>query len=462
MDPRGGLLLRLVAVIVPVGAVTALSALPVRTPTSVAAVLFVVAVVVAAGVGGARAGVASSVLAFLSLNYVFTPPIGTLSVLKGEDLVALVVFLAVALVIGTLVSRVVAQRARAEARERQARLLHRVSARLLAGEDPRDVLADVGERLATLLGLAGCAIELDRMEPIPDRAAPGGSPETMPLLVRDRQVGQVRIWSRTGRPAGEEDRQVVRAVAAQIALALDRRQAAEDAQTAHADAERSRLQAALLQSVTHDLRTPLASITASVTSLLDEEAVFDPDARTDLLQTIREEAGRLDRLVANLLEVSRLRAGTLVGERHVTSVEELIDAVLASLQTVLHGHRVELHIRDDLPDVSVDVIQVQQALTNIIENAAKFSAAGDEITIGAARWEDTVQIRVANRGRAVPPELRERVFHPFVRAGDEPGTGLGLAIAHAVVVGHGGSIWIEDAPGGGTAVVLRLPIEGPG
>ena len=457
MERRRNLVVRLVAVVVPVGAVTALAALPVRTPTSVAAVLFVVAVVVAAMVGGAPAGVAASLLAFLSLNYVFTPPLGTLSVLKGEDLVALVVFLAVALVIGALVSRVLAQRARAEARERQARLLHRVSARLLAGDDPRDVLADVGERLTSLTALARFEIELDQIEPIHAGDAPDGQPETLPLLIRDQQVGHVRVWARS--PMGEEDRQVVRAVAAQIALALDRRRAGEAARAARDDAERSRLQAALLQSVTHDLRTPLASITASVTSLLDEEAVFDTETRRDLLDTIREEAARLDRLLANLLDVSRLRAGALVGERHTTSVEEIIDAVLARLHPVLKGHRVELLVRDDLPDVTVDVLQIQQALTNIIENAAKFSPPGGEITIGAARWEGSVQIRVTNPGRAIPPELRERVFDPFVRIGDEPGTGLGLAIAHAVVVGHGGSIWIEGAPGEGTAVVLRLPIE---
>ena len=460
MQRRRGLLMRVAAVLAPVGAVTALAALPARTPTSVAAVLFVVAVVVAAMVGGAPAGVAASVLAFLSLNYVFTPPLGTLSVLKGEDLVALVVFLAVALVIGALVSRVRAQRIRAEARERQARLLHRVSARLLAGDDPRDVLTDVGERLASLTALVRCEIELDQMEPIHTGRAPEGTAETLPLLVRDRQVGHIRIWSRS--PIGQEDRQVVRAVAAQITLALDRRRAGEAARAAREDAERSRLQAALLQSVTHDLRTPLASITASVTSLLDEEAVFDADARRDLLETIVEEAARLDRLVANLLDVSRLRSGTLVGERHTTSVEEIIDSVLGQLHRALDGHRVELRIREDLPDLNVDVHQVQQALTNIIENAAKFSPPHGEITIAAAKWEGDVQIRVTNRGRSIPPELRKRVFDPFVRAGNEPGTGLGLAIAHAVVVGHGGSIRIEDAPGEGTAVVLRLPIEASG
>jgi two-component system sensor histidine kinase KdpD len=459
---RPGPLARVLTVVVAVGLVTALAGLPVRIPTSVAAVLLVVAVVVAAIVGGAPAGVAASLMAFLSLNYVFTPPLGTLSVLKGEDLVALVVFLAVALVIGTLVSRVVAQRARAEARERQARLLHRVSAALLAGDDPTDVLAEVGDRLGSLTGLSGCEIEIDGNEPIRAGAPPEGTPEAMPLLVRDRQVGLVRIWSPPGRPAGEEDRQMVRALAAQIALAFDRRRASEAERTAREDAERSRLQAALLQSVTHDLRTPLASITASVTSLLDAEAVFDAGGRDDLLETIREEAARLDRLVANLLDVSRLRAGALVGDRHATSVEELIEAVLARLQPVLDGHPVELHIRGDIPDVSVDVIQAQQALTNIVENAAKFGPPGAEVRIAAARWEDTVQIRVSNPGRSIPPELRERVFDPFVREGDRPGTGLGLAIAHAVVVGHGGSIWIEDAPGGGTAVVLHLPIATTG
>ena len=459
MEQRRGLLVRVLAVVIPVGTISLLASLPTRPPTSVAAVLFVVAVIAAAVVGGGGAGVAASVLAFLSLNYFFTSPVGTFSVVKGEDVVALIVFLAVVLVVGVLVSRVVSQRARAEVREREARLLHRVSARLLAGEEPETVLAEAGEALAALTAVAGCEIRLDDAGTVRAGIRAEGQVQEIPLLIRDRRVGEVRMWPQPGRAVGEQDRQVIRAMAAQVALALDRRHVGETARAAHEDAERSRLQASLLQSVTHDLRTPLASITASVTSLLDEEAVFDAAARRDLLETIRDEAERLDRLVANLLDVSRLRAGALVGERHRASVEELIEAVLARLQPNLEGHPVHLLIREDLPDVMVDVIQVQQALTNILENAAKFGSPGGEITISAARWERTVQIRVADRGRRIPEELRERVFEPFVRSGDEPGTGLGLAIAHAVVVGHGGSIWIEDAPGGGTAVVLRLPIS---
>ena len=439
-------------------AVTGLALLPGRIPPSVAAVLFVVAVVVAALGAGRVAGLTAALVSFLVLNYVFTPPVGTFSVAKGEDVVALGVFLVMALLVGALVARIREQRGRAEAREREARLLHRVSARLLGGEDPGAVLGDIAERLLDLAGVASCRITIEGSGSVQSGTATAGEGIELPLLIRDRRVGEVRIWPAAGRRPTEEDRQLIRAIGAQIALALERRRSAEDARAAHADAERSRLQASLLQSVTHDLRTPLASITASVTSLLDPEAVFADGEGRDLLQTIREEAERLDRLVGDLLDVSRLRAGALVGERHPTSVEEMIEGVLGRSQSVLRDHRVNMVIRDDLPDVPVDVLKLQQALANILENAAKFSPPGSEVTISAARWEDTVQIRVADQGVPIDPELRPRIFEPFVRGDGGSGTGLGLAIAHAVIVGHGGTIRAEDAPGGGTAIVFRLPI----
>ncbi|MDQ4004805.1 MAG: DUF4118 domain-containing protein, partial [Actinomycetota bacterium] len=411
--------------LVPPLAVTGLAMLPGQIPSSVAAVLFVVAVVVAALGAGRIAGLIAALVAFLVLNYVFTPPVGTFSVAKGEDVVALGVFLVMALLVGALVSRIREQRGKAESREREARLLHQVSGRLLGGDDPGAVLGDIAERLLDLAGIEGCRITIEGSGSVESGISSGGEGIELPLLIRDRRVGEVRIWPAAGRRTTEQDRQLIRAIGAQIALALERRRSAEDARAAQADAERSRLQASLLQSVTHDLRTPLASITASVTSLLDAESVFTDEERRDLLQTIREEAERLDRLVGDLLDVSRLRAGALVGERHPISVEELIEGVLSRSQNVLRAHRVNLVIRDDLPDLPVDVLKLQQALANILENAAKFSPPGTEVSISAARWEDTVQIRVADQGVPIDPDLRTRIFEPFVRGDGGSGTGLG-------------------------------------
>jgi two-component system sensor histidine kinase KdpD len=200
-----------------------------------------------------------------------------------------------------------------------------------------------------------------------------------------------------------------------------------------------------------------------VTGLLDREAEFSPDERRDLLETIRQEADRLNRLVGNLLDLSRLRAGALTPSKRPAAVDELIEGVVGRMEPVLQAHTVDLHLRDDLPEVPMDVVQVDQALTNILENAAKFSPAGSRILVQAARWEDSVQVRIADQGPGIPPDDRASAFEPFAR-GDREGsaTGLGLAIAHAVVTAHGGTIRIEEAPGGGTAVILRLPLEGRG
>ena len=448
-------------------AVTALVALPTRISTASAAMAFVLAVTAAAIVGGSGAGLLASVLSFLALNFFFTPPLNTFSVRKTEDLVALVVFLLVSAVVGTLVSRANTQRQRAERREREARLLQHLGTRLLSGDSPGSVFESFGQALVDLTGLARYEVIIQpegRLEAEAGQArGEDMTSEDFPLSVGAELVGTVRIYSTTDAPSiGDEERHLIRTFTSQMALALEGKRLADVARDAQVDAERSGLQAALFSSVTHDLRTPLAAITASVTGLQDPDARLGPEARRELLETIRQEAHRLNRLVGNLMDLSRLRAGALVPSKRPTPIDEVIEGLLARMERQLEGHRLNVALRDDIPEVPADVVQLDQALTNILENAAKFSAPGSQITIQAARWQDTVQVRVADRGTGIPPELRERVFEPFVRGnGEAAGTGLGLAIARAVVVAHGGTIRIEDAPGGGTAVVFSLPLREP-
>jgi two-component system sensor histidine kinase KdpD len=447
--------------------VTGIAALPFRVSTTTAGLAFVLAVTAAVLLGGYPAGLTASILSFLALNFFFTPPVGTFSVQKTEDLVALVVFLLVSAVVGALVSRATAQRHRAERREREARLLQHLGTRLISGESPESVLESFGRALVDLTGVAGYQVRID-----PDGrvAARAGEPERdaqaieeFPIVVGEDRVGVIRTNEPSdGQPLGEGERHLIRTFTAQLALALEGTRLATLAREAQVDAERSQLQAALLQSVTHDLRTPLASITASVTGLLDKEAEFSGAERRELLETIRQEAERLNRLVGNLLDLSRLRAGALTPSKRPAAIDELIEGVVGRMEPTLRGHTLELRLREDLPEVPMDVVQVDQALTNILENAAKFSPAGSRITVQAARWEDTVQVRVADQGPGIPPEDRATAFEPFTR-GDHHGsaTGLGLAIAQAVVTAHGGTIWIEEAPGGGAAVMFRLSLGDP-
>jgi two-component system sensor histidine kinase KdpD len=289
--------------------------------------------------------------------------------------------------------------------------------------------------------------------------------ERFPLVVKDSEIGHISTFAEQGKELDEPERQLVKTFAAQLSLALEGARMAILAQTATLDADRSKMQAALLSSVTHDLRTPLSSITASVTGLLDDDASFDEGARRELLETIRQEAVRLNRLVGNLLDLSRLRAGALTPSRRPAAVDEIVEGVLARMEPQLRAHRLKVLLREGLPIVPVDVVQLDQVLTNILENAAKYSPKGSEITVAAARWEDSVQVRISDQGPGVPPELRTEVFEPFAQGesgdGSGGGSGLGLAIAHAVVHAHGGTIWIEEAPGGGTSIVFRLPVREP-
>jgi two-component system, OmpR family, sensor histidine kinase KdpD len=455
-----------VAAVAPPGLVTVLALVP-DVSTATAALAYVLAVVAGAMIGGLLGGLGASALSFLALNFFFTEPFHTFRVDKAEDLVALGVFLLVSLAVGTLLSRTLAERSRAERREREAWLQHRVGSRLLAGEPAEDALADFARSLVDFLGVAGCEVRTELGHAgagLPEGRDPKSKTEVFAMASRRRPVGQVAvILGQSRADLGEEERRVVQALANQLALAQEGIRLASEAQEARFEGEKDRLRAALFSSVTHDLRTPLASIRTSVTGLLDREALFRPEQQRELLETIRHEEERLSRLVGNLLYLSRIRAGAVEPEKTPTDLGDLVEAVVARLQPQLKNHPVRLMIRDNLPPVPMDVVQVDQALTNLLENAVKFSPPGSPITVQAARWEDEVQVRVSDQGPGVPPKDRDRMFEPFVRGdGQQPdsGTGLGLSIVRAIVTAHGGTVRLGDAPGGGASVTLTLPLEG--
>jgi two-component system, OmpR family, sensor histidine kinase KdpD len=461
---RGGIVRPLLVAAVFAGLATSLAALPGGISTASAALVYVLAVTGATAVAGLRAGLATSIFSFLPLNFFFTQPTGTFSVAKTEDLVALAAFLIVSVIVGTLLSAAVAQRARAERREREAVLMQRLGARLLSGEPPQDVLASFARAVTDLFGIARCEIRTDVTdEPVVSEHSTGapGVPEVMPMEAAGRKVGEIVLVHDTEADGlSDDERNVVRTFASQMALALEGMRLASEASKARLDAETNSLRAALFSSVTHDLRTPLASITASVTSLLDEGARFTTRDRRELLETIRHEAERLNRLVGNLLDLSRIRAGAVTPNATLGEIDDVIEGVVGRLQTVLANHRIRLMLRGDLPEISMDVVQIDQVLTNLIENAVKFSLAGSAVTISTARWHNTAEVRVVDHGPGIPSEERERVFEAFVRGeqGSATGSGLGLSISRAIVESHGGQIWIEGTPGGGTTVVFRLPV----
>ena len=443
------------------GLVTLLAPLELRIPTTTAAMLYVLVVAIGSAIEGATAGVAASILSFLALNFFFTPPLHTFVVGKPEDLIALVVFLVVSVVTGLLLSAVITQKSRAERREAQTRLFNHFTRRLLSGQPLEEVVRNFGESLVDLFGLTRLEISTEMTEPVvldgesQDRV---GALYELELTSKHRPIGAMKVSfpASRGRPDHDEEA-VMGGFAGHLALALESVRLSDEVKRMQLDAETSRLRAALFSGVTHDLKTPLSAITASVTSLLDGSG-FTPEERLDHLETIRQEAEHLNRVVSNLLDLSRLRSGALTPSKAPAAIDELIEAVVARLQPLLRGRDLSLNVRDDLLDVPMDLVQVDQVLTNLIENAVKFSPADSPIDISAVGSPTNVRVTVADRGPGIPPEERERIFQPFERGNEEAaGTGLGLAIARAVVAAHGGRIWAQDRPGGGAALTFELP-----
>ncbi len=431
----------------------------------VAASLFILAVVGAAVLGGLWSGLAASVLSFFGLNYFFTAPRGTLRVGKEEDLVALVVFLVVAGVVATLLARAIAERERAARRERDARLLQYSATKLLSAESLERRLEDLAAALVQALELASCEIRTGATgTPILVRgAAPAtpGEPVSFPIQAEDVGLGTLSV-APAGRPISPTEERLLRACAGQIAITLERARLDAEVESAKLASEVSALRAALFSSVTHDLRTPLSSIKTSVTTLLGG-SVHDPDQERELLQTVLEETDRLNRLVGNIVDLARIRAGALTPAKEPGSVEEVLQSVLHRLAPQLASVTLRTLVRPGLPEVMMDPVQIDQVLTNLLENAVRFSPPGGEVRVVVSRWRDGVQIRVSDQGPGVPPEERELVFEPFYRGSSAAGrgTGLGLAIARAIVLAHGGRIRMEGAPSGGASVVVELPVDAP-
>lgn len=455
-------------VVTVVASLLVLPTLQLGTETGVA--IFMLAVTVAAVLGGLWGGVAAALLASIVLP-IMDQPDAALRFDEPRDLIATVVFLAVAVVVGLLVGNAADDRDRAERREHEARLLAFLSTKLLSGDVPERVLDDFVKVLVDSLGLASCTVQvtLDGQD-IRARAEgaglpPGGPTEMVPVVVGSLALGTLVAERPEGtHPLSANEQTLLEAATRQAALTLDRARLDARARMAQLDAETNELRAAMFSSVTHDLRTPLASIKAGVTSLLDADVVHDSGQQHDLLSTILEETDRLNRLVGNILDLARIRAGALIPRRVPTAVDEVAEAVVARVRprSDAAGVGVELHITPELPEVPADPVQLDQVFTNLLENALRHSPEGGTVRIHISRDQRRVRVRVADEGSGIPPEEHQKVFEPFYRgkeSPESPGSGLGLAIAKAIVLAHGGLISVEETMVGGAAMLVDLPIE---
>jgi two-component system sensor histidine kinase KdpD len=418
--------------------------------------LFLAGVVATAAVGGTAPALVAAVAAFLCANWFFTPPYHHWSVDQGQNVVALAVFLGVAAVVSRFVDAAARRAAEAARSRREAHALARLAATV--GED--DPLPALLEHLCSVFGLDGAALLRGEGRGWVVEAGAGQSPPKAPGEADTvEELGPGMVLALVGRPVPAADQAVLNAFAAHLAAAIERSRLRVEAGTARALAQANSLRAALLQAVSHDLRTPLASIKASVDSLRQPDIDWPAADRADFLSTIEDETDRLIRLVDHLLDMSRIQAGALRPALEAVAVEEVVPAAVASLGP--RGTAVRAELAESLPPVKADAALLERALANVIDNAVRYSPPGRAPRVEVGAFAGHVDLRVVDVGPGIPRERREDVFQPFQRLDDRrasSGVGLGLAVARGFVSAMGGTIEIEDTPGGGATVVISLPV----
>ncbi|WP_267243716.1 ATP-binding protein [Streptomyces sp. PR69] len=424
--------------------------------------LFLSLTVAAALLGGLLPALASAAVGSLLLNFCFTPPTHTLTVHDPRNIVAIAVFFAVAVAVASVVD-LAARRTHQAARLRaESEILSFLAGSVLRGETTLDALL---QRVRETFAMDGVALLERTGDTAPWTCA--GSAGTGPVVARpedadvDMPVGGHMALALSGRVLPAEDRRVLAAFAAQAAVVLDRQRLLGEAERARELAEGNRIRTALLAAVSHDLRTPLAAIKAAVSSLRSGDVAWSDEDEAELLAAIEEGADRLDCLVGNLLDMSRLQTGTVTPLIRETDLDEVVPMALAGVSS----DSVELDIPETLPMVAVDRGLLERSVANVVENAVKYSPPGTPVTVAASVLGERVELRVADRGPGVPDDAKERIFEPFQRYGDAPrgaGVGLGLAVARGFAEAMGGTLSAEDTPGGGMTMVLTLRASPPG
>lgn len=409
--------------------------------------LYQVVVLVAAALGGAAPALVAALLSTTTLNWYFTPPLYTWTIDEPENVLALFVFSVVGVLVGLLVTAFAQRSADARRARAEAEALARIAAGMVADEDPLPAML---ERIRRTLELTSITVRSADGEPLATIGEPDSSDQRTIVL----EHGSVTV---SGDLRGDDAR-IFDAFVAQLDAAVERRSLRTEAARADALAGAERLRTAILRAVSHDLRTPLASIKASVTSLRQDDIDWPVEAEQDFLATIDEEVDRLDRVIGNLLDASRLEAGAVEPATRQVALDDVVPSALDSIS----GLRcpVEVDISPELPLVMADPGLLERAIANLVANADAASPDGCVVGVVGTDRGDVVQVRIVDHGPGVPPDQREHMFQPFQRLGDTSagtGVGLGLAVARGVLDAMGGSLEARDTPGGGLTMVITLP-----
>jgi two-component system sensor histidine kinase KdpD len=431
------------------------------------------------------------VLSVAAFDFFFVPPEFTFAVSDVRYLLTFLVMLIVGVVISGLTVRTRAQAEAAHHREQRTAALYAMS-RELAGARGVDALLGIAVRHvaevfhsqvvmllpggdgllaswsggqfeveANDLGVGRWVYEHRQPAGLGTATLPGASALYVPLTGSAGAVGVLGVRP-ADRHAMEEPERLhqLETFASQTALALERARLAEEAQAAQVRIETEQLRNSLLSSVSHDLRTPLATITGAASTLLQDGARLDDDTRQGLLDSVHEEAERLNRLVQNLLEMTRLESGVVPLRKELHPPEEIIGAALGRLGKRLGGRRVTTKVPPDLPLVPMDDVLIEQVLLNLLDNAIKYTPPDSPIEIIATATDQALTIEVADRGPGLRAGDEDKVFEKFYRGNRVAagGAGLGLAICRGIVQAHGGRIWAQNLPEGGVAFLFTLPL----
>jgi two-component system sensor histidine kinase KdpD len=486
-----------VAVAVVLG--VAISAL---TPLPNLSMLFLMAVLFSGVTFGIWPAILASVLSFLAYNFFFIEPLYTFTIAEPHELFALVIFLAVAVLTSTLAGRVRQQAATALLRMRQTRRLYEFTRRLsglatfddVAEGAATEINASLGRSTVVLLeqdqelalraawppedSLDTASMSAARWAFAHDEAAGAGTGTLptvpwlfLPLRTPRNRVGVVGVaCGGDASPIDSERRALLETLADQTAAALERAGLAREMLSARTSVETERVRNTLLASISHDFRTPLASILGSVTSVLEYGDKLDALARHDLLEQIKQEAESLDEMVRNLLAITRIDAGALELRRDWVDLREIVDRIVSAACCRGAAQRIEVTLPMDLPLVRADALLMEQAIANIVSNSVAYAPADATVTIGVGVTSSSIALTITDTGPGIPADVLPHVFEKFVRARQElrrpeggEGIGLGLAIAKGIVDAHGGTIAADSpvAHGRGTRITMTLPIERP-
>jgi len=455
------------------------------------AMIYILCITVVATGYGQWAALLASVLSVAALDFFFIPPRFTFAVQDIRHIGTFGVMLGVGWVVANLAERIRAQTRLALERERHTGALYRLGAALAEGGEAAAIQTRVEAHIRQTLGMpalvllagrngqlaprtaAGAILERDELAvaqwAMENRAPagrgtanlPGSRGLFLPLAGSEAPVGVLALFQEPGKAAGGDDKGLPLALAAQISLALERARLAEERAEARLRADHEQLRSTLLSSVSHDLRTPLGTITGATTSLLDPGPEAAPGDQRMLLLTIHQESCRLERLVNNLLELTKLESGRVQVKKEWVPMEEVVGSAVSRLEEQLGDRPLTLNLREAW--VPLDPVLLEQVLLNLLDNALKFSPPGSPIEIEGWVQGREARLTVADHGPGFTPGEEERVFEKLYRgsrSASVPGAGLGLAICRGIIQAHGGTIKAANRAQGGAQITLTLPIEG--